>query len=357
VPLTVLSIAFPFAPVGPSAVGGAEQIVATLDEALVAEEHRSIVVAAEGSQTAGKLYAFPRLRPELHQESRPWCRRQFQQVVDRALASESIDLIHMHGMDFYEYKLPETIPVMVTLHLPLSCHPHEAWNNTGKRYQFHCVSESQRRSCPKSLLNVEVIENGVALPTHGPPRPRKNYALVMGRICPEKNVHAALEAGTLAGTPVHIAGCVYSYADHQRYFQEKISPLLQPREGAPRHEFVGPLSPERRAQVFAETACLLHPTLAQETSSLVAMEAIAAGTPVIAYRSGALPEIVEDGVSGFLVRDVKEMAEAIKRVHTIDPQVCRQTAERRFSRQRMVREIFRLYRKLITRSVAEIVHA
>ena len=99
--------------------------------------------------------------------------------------------------------------------------------------------------------------------------------------------------------------------------------------------------------MLARAKCLLHPTLAPESSSLVAMEALAAGTPVIAYRSGALPEIVADGVTGFLVNDVDSMVEAIGKVHTISRAACHDAAKRRFSKQRMIEQYFKLYNEII----------
>jgi glycosyltransferase involved in cell wall biosynthesis len=167
----------------------------------------------------------------------------------------------------------------------------------------------------------------------------------MGRICPEKNAHAALEAGTLAGTRVLLAGQVFPYGEHRQYFNEKIEPLLQ---GG--HTFLGPVSAEAKHDLLARAKCLLHPTLAPETSSLAAMEAMAAGTPVIAYRSGALPEIVEDGVTGFLVGSVEEMAGAIRSVGAISPAACRSAAERRFSKERMAHQYFELYNSLVQRA-------
>jgi len=116
---------------------------------------------------------------------------------------------------------------------------------------------------------------------------------------------------------------------------------------AVRHEFLGSVGAARRQELLAGAKCLLHPTLAPDTSSLVAMEAMAAGTPVIAYRSGALPEIVEHGVTGFMVDNVAEMAEAIRNVDRISPEVCRRTAERRFRKECMVDKYFDLYRAMV----------
>jgi glycosyltransferase involved in cell wall biosynthesis len=209
--------------------------------------------------------------------------------------------------------------------------------------QFQCVSESQRRTSPTLLGDVPVVENGVPLPSFRVDREREDFALALGRICPEKNVHEALEAGTLAGTQVLVGGHVFPYREHGEYFHDKVEPLLNGEAG---HRFLGPIETERRQRLLARAKCLLHPTIAPETSSLVAMEALAVGTPVIAYRSGALPEIIEDGVTGFLVDSVEQMADAIKRVDQIRPEDCRAAAEKRFSRERMVHDYFNLYATL-----------
>ena len=340
--LTVLNVAFPFAPVGPCGVGGAERVLAELDGALVAKGHRSLVVACAGSLVAGELFAAPMPERALISESdRNWHRWRFQAAIDRALSKHKVDLIHMHGMDFDQHVLPPDIPVLVTLHVPCEWHRSEILEAHTGRVHFQAVSDFQRRTCPKVLANVPVIENGVELPPIRFDRERDEFALALGRICPEKNIHEALEAGTKAGMPVLIGGQVFPYRDHSDYFEDKVQPLLN-REPV-MHRFLGVLELERRQRLLARAKCLLHPTLAPETSSLVAMEALAVGTPVIAYRSGALPEIIEDGVTGFLVDNVDQMAQAIGRVHQIRPEDCRAAAEKRFSRDRMTREYLDLY--------------
>jgi glycosyltransferase involved in cell wall biosynthesis len=353
-PLTVLSVAFPFAPVSPEAVGGAEKILSDLDQALVASGNNSLVVACDGSRPSGTLFSVPSPRCEVLEEAdKRWCRYQVQAAIERAMASRRVDLIHMHGLDFCEYDLPATIPMVVTLHLPVSWYRPGIWSKYASRAQFCCVSESQRRSCPPELNSCCVIENGVTLPPARRPKPKEDFALVIGRICPEKNAHAALEAGTRAGTQVVLAGQAFPYREHRRYLQEIIEPVLHDKRADVRHTYVGPLSSPQKQDLLAQAKCLLHPTLAPETSSLVAMEALAAGTPVIAYRSGALPEIVEPGLTGFLVDDVDEMAEAIRHVRKLSPQACRDAAERRFSKERMVQRYFELYNSLLQRKVHE----
>src|SRR3954451_6069191 len=205
--LRVLNVAYPFSPVGVDAVGGSEQILSLLDRALVDAGHTSLVAACEGSDVAGRLFPVPLLECEaLDPPARRWYTAQLKAAIHRALLLYRVDLVHMHGLDFYEYDLPPSIPVLVTLHLPIAWYGIERLKRLQSRVQLCCVSASQRRSCPPELGDIPVIENGVPLPPWPPDQQKGDFALVMGRICPEKNVHAALQAGTLANTRVLIGG-------------------------------------------------------------------------------------------------------------------------------------------------------
>lgn len=354
-PFTVLSVAYPFAPVGPRCVGGAEQIATQLDRAMVESGHQSLVIASEGSLAAGELFTVPRFHSATDLPSTSmWRARYGQPILDQLIATRAIDLIHVHDIAFHEYRWPAHIPVLVTLHLPPSWYPVQAWKIKQPNIQLQYVSESQRRSGPAALGGAPVIANGVDL--CAPSREKENFALALGRICPEKNQRTALEAGFRARTRVVLGGEIFPWPDHQRYFRERIKPLLEEEREGIRHEFRGTLSPKEKSSLLARARCLLHPTLAPETSSLAAMEALAAGTPVIAYPSGALPEIVDDGITGFLVQSAEEMAAAIRRVEVIDPEACRAAAARRFSKERMVAEYFNLYSRLIGIAIEEQVH-
>jgi glycosyltransferase involved in cell wall biosynthesis len=342
--LTVLSVAYPFAPVGPGAVGGAERILTDLDSSLVAAGHRSLVVACAGSRAHGELLSVPSpVQGAAEPAGARFVRECVQLAIDRAVAG-GVDVVHMHGLDFHEYTIPPTLPVLATLHLPISWYPAVAWDRLGANVQRQCVSDSQRASCPASWGTVPVIRNGVELPPTRE-RTRGDYALALGRVCPEKNVHVALDAGARAGVPVFIGGRVFSYPDHRRYFEEQVEPRLG--AGGVGHAFLGPLDDERKQRLLGRARCLLHPTLAPETSSLVALEALAAGTPVVAYPSGALPEIIEHGVTGFLVHDPEEMAARIRDAAALRPEDCR-AAAKGFSKERMVEEYLGMYRSLVS---------
>ena len=343
-PLTILSIAYPFAPVEPASAGGAEQILATVEAGLPAEGLRSVVVAQAGSQVAGTLLATPGPEGILTEPVRAQGEAVHQANIDRAFTLFPIDLVHMHGIDFHRYRLPAHIPVLVTLHLPPSWYPDTIWSMP-PHIHLQCVSESQRQSCPEAVRNrLPVIVNGVPLPPPTPTR-KRNFALLLSRICPEKNLHVALDAARLAQVPVLLAGQVFPYPDHLRYFEEQIRPRL-----GPRCRWLGPVGGPAKQRLLASARCLLLPTLAPETSSLVAIEALAAGTPVVAFPSGAIPEILEDNRTGLLVHDTTTMASAILRASTLDPEACRAAARERFSAARMLREYLALYASLTNRT-------
>ncbi len=338
--VTVLSVAYPFAVVGPGLVGGAEQVMTLLEAELVERGYGSVVVAREGSEVRGVLLPTPVRAGLITEEVREEVTRAHQANLDEALRQHAVDLVHMHGIDFHRYRLPESVPVLVTLHLPPSWYPEAIWD-LPKNYRLQCVSETQREACPEGV-RVAVIGNGVVLPDAAALPKRRGYAVMLSRICPEKNLHAGMDAARRAGVPVLLAGETFPYAEHLRYLREEIKPRLG--DGA---RLLPPVTGAEKTRLLARARCLLLPTLAPETSSMVAMEAMAVGTPVVAYRSGAIPEVVEEGRTGFLVSDVEGMAGAIGRVGEIDAAECRRVAAERFPLSRMVEGYAGLYREML----------
>jgi CelD/BcsL family acetyltransferase involved in cellulose biosynthesis len=336
--LTVLSVAYPLAPVGPDAVGGAEQILSQLDRALAADGHRSLVIACEGSQTAGVLISTGPVPGELSKDVRRAARFRTLEALRGALQDRRIDVIHVHGVDFWSY-LPETdVPILATLHLPPSWYPAEIFQPQENLF-MHCVSVDQRESCPAAARLLPDIPNGVSIA--GDLEPKECYALSMGRICPEKGFHVAAEAARLAGVPFILAGEVFGYEAHRSYFERQLRPLLQGDAS-----FTGPVYGERKRLLLARARCVLVPSLVPETSSLVALEAMAAGTPVIAFPSGALRGLVQHGKTGFLAGSAAEMADAIGRVGEISPADCREYAAEHYSLERMTGRYLDVYRTL-----------
>ncbi len=357
----VLSVAFPYAPIGPKAVGGAEVICSQMEAALPQLDFRSVVVAHADSLPGGRLYPTHIPAGLITDASRAQVEAAHQANIDRALAENDVTLVHMHGLDFSRYRIPAHIPVIVTLHLPPAWYPPSIWQLSGN-YHPVCVSQTQHRSCPASAQHrIAVIPNGVPLPEASTLRAEGRYALMLARICPEKNLHAGFDAARRAGMPAMLAGEVFPYEAHLHYLEEQIKPRLTvttathdprhaPLPDRPSARFLGAVAGEEKQRLLARAACLLLPSLAPETSSLVAMEALAAGIPVIGMAVGAVPEIVEHGRTGFLVQPGEDatlhLSQALRDLPLLDRGRCRAAAEERFPLSRMIEAYTRLYRQL-----------
>jgi glycosyltransferase involved in cell wall biosynthesis len=338
--LTILSVGYPLAHVGPDAVGGAEQILSALDEAFVRAGHRSIVLAPEGSITRGELVATPMPRGSLDEDAKRAARAACRGALGEILKTRKIDVIHFHGVDFHEY-LPETgVPALVTLHLPPSFYPREAFAPRPGVF-LHCVSASQRASCPDAAWLLPDIPNGVDTRRFHPRGRPRDYALVLSRICPEKGIHLALDAADRARFGLVLAGHVHPYPEHEAYHREEVLPRLGPGK-----VLAGALTGIRKERLLAAARCVVIPSLVAETSSLVAMEALASGTPVVAFRVGALPSIVEHNRTGLLVDSVEQMASAIRSSRWIDRGDCRRAALAKFSRGAMIERYLATYERL-----------
>jgi glycosyltransferase involved in cell wall biosynthesis len=340
-PLTLLHVAYPLATVSEGTAGGAEQVLLMLDKALVESGHRSLVLAAAGSRVHGLLLPVQVPRGKLDEGSKWESRLSFRRALRRAIERYPVDLIHMHGVDFDEYLPDGDIPVVVSLHLPLCRYRREALRIRRPDMLFVGVSDTQGSTAPRDVEINRVIGNGVDLDQFEVSPRKGEYLLFAGRICPEKGLHLAMQAAERAGEKLLIAGRVFDYPEHREYFETTIRPRLDSR-----FRLLGSVGGNPKSRLLAGAKCLLLPSLAPETSSLVAMEALASGTPVIAWRSGALPEIVSEGRTGFLVSSVDEMVDAVARLGSERSMECRREAERRFSAKRMFAAYLDLYGKL-----------
>lgn len=338
--LTVLNVAYPLAPVGPDCVGGAEQVLTHLDHALTAAGHHSIVIACEGSAAAGTLVPVPASRGVLDEAVRREAWARHRAAIAATLRRWPVDIVHLHGHDFDAYLPPPGVTTLVTLHVPTEWYAPGALADRPDVW-FHPVSAAQVANCPALPNLLPPIPNGVPVDALAARHAKRGYAFMLGRVCPEKGFHDAITAAETAGVGLVMAGEVFAYESHRRYFEEEVRPRLG---GGIR--FIGPVGFARKRRLMTAAACLLVPSRARETSSLVAMEALACGTPVVAFPSGALPTIVDEGRTGFIVDDPVAMGRAIPAAAALDPEICRQEAQRRFSLSRTAADYLSLYERL-----------
>lgn len=339
--LSVMNVAYPLACVGPNAVGGAEQILSALDRALIAAGHGSIVVAAEGSETAGTLVPIPRWNGGFDAHALRAVQRHCTDAIRAALRHRPVDVVHMHGLDFHSCLPPAGPPVLATLHLPVSWYPPAALHPQRPATWLNCVSRAQHASCEPNPHLLAPIPNGVAVEGWPRAKRKRSFVLVLGRICQEKGIHVALEVAERARVPLVLAGQVFSYREHEDYFEQMVKPRLSFAR-----RYIGPVGLERKRALLAAARCVLIPSLVPETSSLVALEALAAGTPVVAFGKGALPEAIDHGRTGYLAWNKQELVEGIRAAGSIDPEACRASVRERFPLHRMVERYFQVYEAL-----------
>ncbi len=340
--MTVLSVAYPLLSVSENSAGGAEQILHLIERELVNAGHQSVVAAVAGSSVRGHLLEIPRISGEITNEVRRSAQQSHREAIEMALRRYPIDLIHFHGLDFHEYIPSVDLPMLATLHLPLSWYPNDLLERPP--IGLNLVSQSQANSHP-AAAEWPVICNGIDVSryrrTTAKAKAKGEFLLVLARVCPEKGIDVALRVAHRLDLPLVVAGPVHPFETHLQYFRECVEPLLDERR-----RYVGAVGVDTKVELLSEAKCLLVPSLVAETSSLVAMEAISSETPVIAFRSGALPEVIDHGLTGFLTDSEDEMVAAVERTGQISPETCRSTADVRFDARRMTLEYLALYDRL-----------
>jgi glycosyltransferase involved in cell wall biosynthesis len=345
--LRILYSAYPLLPVSSESCGGAEQLLWTLEREIARLGFRTTVAACDDSRVSGELFPTGAAAAQADQlQSREAAHNSAVLAFVRArrAAGQKFDLVHDQGGLFWKRAAEIEEPVLVTLHLPRDFYPPELLAKAPGNVFFNFVSEAQRSSFPELPHVLGTIANGIALEQFRICEEKSGFLLWLGRICPEKGPHTAIEVARRAGMPLVVAGQVYPFSYHQNYYDEQIAThlgsdvrLIQQPTTAIKHELL------RRARA------VLLPTMAEETSSLVAMEAMACGTPVVAFRRGALPEVVAHGKTGFLVESADEMIAAISALSSIRSIACRERVEQMFAADRMARDYVRLYEQLAGR--------
>jgi len=328
--------------VPPKLYGGTERIVSYLTEELVRQGHDVTLFASGDSQTSAKLVRCCdialRLDPSV---SEPL----FYHVIMLEEVRQRIDqfdVLHFH-IDILHAPLVRDIAVrsLTTLHGRLDLPDLAPFYSAFPELPLVSISNNQRMSLRHA--------NWVDTVHHGLPRdllPFRAYAAggylaFLGRIAPEKGPELAIEIAARTGMPLKIAAKV-DRAD-QAYWEEKIRPMVRAHSNV---EFIGEIGEHDKAEFLGDAAALLFPIDWPEPFGLVMIEAMACGTPVIAFRRGSVPEVVEDGISGFIVDTVEEAEAAVRQLTNLDRAKVRSEFERRFTVERMARAYVGVYRAL-----------
>jgi glycosyltransferase involved in cell wall biosynthesis len=325
--------------VPPARYGGTERIVSYLTEALVSQGHEVTLYASGDSKTAARLKAMSlrSLRNHLGHAD-------IEAIFGEAMAEiyrarHAYDIIHFH-VGWFEFEVFDECqtPCLTTLHGPLD--QPLLRDRVGPYRDFPLVSISDAQRAPLPEQNwLATIHHGVPDPmieAGGPGR----YLAFLGRISPEKRPDLAIAIAARAGLPLKIAAKVDPV--NEQYFDTEIKPLLS-RPGV---EFLGELDDRGKRSLLAGARALVFPIDWPEPFGLVMIEAFACGVPVVGFRRGSVPEIIEEGVTGFVVEDVDGAAAALDRIDRIDRRLVQQRFRERFTVKRMVRDYAALYSRL-----------
>jgi len=328
--------------VPPRLYGGTERVVSYLTEALVERGHQVTLFASGDSTTSANLTSFRdqalRLDPVAQKSALAAHLSMLQSIHDRA---DDFDVLHFH-IDLLPFPIFKAVAhkTVTTLHGRQDRQDLAPVYRRWRHYPLVSISESQRKPMPWANW-AKTIHHGLPANLCLPPsQPRGDYLAFLGRISPEKRPDRAIEIARRIAMPLKIAAKV-DVAD-ARYFHAVIEPLLKDADV----EFIGEIDDSRKSDFLGNAAALLFPIDWPEPFGLVMIEAMACGTPVVAWREGSVPEVVDDGISGRVVSDIEEAVAAVAEVRAFDRRGIRACFERRFDAAHMVDKYETLYLQL-----------
>jgi glycosyltransferase involved in cell wall biosynthesis len=356
----ILYVAYPLLTVSEESAGGAEQVLWTLEREMAGRNVLTTVAASRGSRVSGELFSTgdPCTRPDDYERRRSEHENLVVDLVRRhARRGRPFDLVHDMSGSFWLRAAEIDAPVLATLHLPRNFYPPQGFRHVPANVTFNCVSQTQARSFTDLSGMAGAVSNGIAMEKllsdfgnhNGADSEGREGLLWLGRICEEKAPHLALEIAVRAGQPITIAGQVYPFSYHQQYFEREVLP---PLHRMPNATFISAPAAGVKRRLLRRAQAVLITSLVDETSSLVAMEAAASGTPVIAFRRGALGEIVKDRLTGLLVEGVDEAVKALKNIFRISSAACIRHARKTFSALQMAERYERLNARIALEKIS-----
>lgn len=335
--------------VPPKGKNGLEFMVYYLTEELARRGHQVTLFATADSKTSAKLVSVVRF-PAMKKWNFGWSSIDYSMasMVKVSEMADQFDIIHTHiGHTAYYFANLVKTPIIETMHSPIhrsrkkikDCYSVDKTRRYEKVHHVF-VSKNQRNN---SLLmkSSSVIHNGIDLKNFIFSDEPEDYFAFLGYITPKKGAHLAVRSARKAGVKLKLAG---SFKGCEEYFKEEIKPYLKKGQ----IEYVGVVDPSKRSKLLGGAKALLVPVQWEEPFGLVMIEAMACGTPVIGFDRAAVPEIARDGETGFIVKDIKEMARAIKKIGEIKREDCRSHVEKYFTMQKMADEYEKVYEKVIS---------
>jgi len=339
--MRIAQVAPLFESVPPKYYGGTERVVSYLTEELVRQGHEVTLFASGDSVTKAHLVAVCRRSWRLDKRCIDQLSHQVLMLEDVFQRAAEFDIVHFH-VDYLHFPLSrrERVTHVTTLHGRLDIPDLVPLYQEFRDMPVVSISNCQREPLPSANWQA-TIYHGVPADTYQFRAESGSYLAVLGRISPEKRVDRAIRIARQVQIPLKIAAKVDRV--DKDYFEGVIEPLLRDSQV----EFVGEIGEGEKDEFLGHAYALLFPIDWPEPFGLVMIEAMACGTPVIAYRSGAVPEVMEEGHTGFIVEGLEDAVEAVRRVPDLSRKRCREIFEQRFTATRMAHDYVQLYERLI----------
>jgi glycosyltransferase involved in cell wall biosynthesis len=354
-PLRIAMLAPPWISVPAPGYGGVEAVVSTLTEALVRRGHDVTLFCAPGSASRATVVTLLE-RPHADEIGRSLYEgdhvaQAFDQI-DLADHADRFDVIHDH-CGFTGLALANRIdtPLVHTLHGPFTAETAAFYAQHGHKGKLVGISRAQLASAPSELEPIDAIPNPIDLRSWPMQERKRDYLLWIGRITPDKGPHRAIAAARAVDVPLVLAGVIQP--GQQEFFDREVAPHVD----GDRVRFLGEVGGSAKQSLFAHARGLLMPIRWDEPFGMVIVEALACGTPVIAFAEGAAPELVIDGKTGFLVKDERQMADAIGQLQRIKARDCRTWVSEHCDGEVVAAAYERTYRSVVLpRAATELVH-
>jgi len=327
--------------VPPKLYGGTERVVSYLTEELVAEGHDVTLFASGDSRTAARLVSACPRSLRLDKSVKDQLAHHLVMLEEVFRRTEEFDVMHFH-VDYLHYPLSRRArqPQLTTLHGRLDLPDLLPLYREFAEMALVSISDAQREPLPDARW-LGTVHHGLPLDLHAPRETPGRYLAFLGRISPEKRVDRAIEIARRVGMPLRIAAKV-DRAD-RGYFTRDIRPLLD----QPFVEYLGEIGEAEKTEFLGNAHALLFPIDWREPFGLVMIESLACGTPVIAWRHGSVSEVLEDGVTGFIVEGLEDAVAAVAKVGSLSRRRCRSVFEERFSARRMVQDYLAIYQRIV----------
>ncbi len=328
--------------VPPKLYGGTERVVSYLTEELVRQGHEVTLFASGDSETSARL--LPGCAKALWRD--PECRENAPhhvRLVELVRAqAHRFDLIHFH-LDYVHFPVVRDLPCpsVTTLHGRIHKPDHGEFFQSFPEVGLISISNEQRRPIPNANW-IGTVYHGLPKELHTFREAKGDYLAFLGRLSPEKGIEQAVEIARRAGLPLRVAGKIYP--EEIAYFESVIDPLFR---ASPWVQFVGEVGGATKDAFLGDALALIFPITWAEPFGLVMIESMACGTPVVAFRRGSVPEVIADGLTGFVVDDVPQAVEAVSCVGSLSRHECRRNFESRFDATMMMRNYLAVYRALI----------